>query len=304
MKKTILLTTLLMAVFGLVISGCKKDKPDAAPVKPIADNIEIGYANNKRAIRGRDFHLNADVIAGNKITTVIVQILQKAAGTYSGSWKFELTWEEFAGVKNTNVHKHFTIPNEAPEGIYDFVFIVNDENGTRLELREELTIIDAANLPVDPIVDRDIFFRNGTMIYYMNTYVENPLLFKKNDAFTARTQIKQIQGNGVLYTALINRKLKYFPETVNQLDFSKCIIISKVEHSGLGAASSISTLRNINGVWGGDTMEIGAEKDAVGNTISGPKSWETGQYDLVILYHNSSYNISARKSIPISIHYE
>lgn len=304
MKRTIVLAALLMVLSGLAISGCKKDEPGAAPVKPTADNIEIGYANNKRAIRGRDFHLNADVIAGNKITTVIVQILQKADRTYSGSWKFELTWEDFTGVKNTNVHKHFTVPNNAPEGIYDFVFIVNDENGTRLEIREDLTVIDAANMPVDPLIDRDIFLRNGTMIYYMNTYVENPLLFKKNDAFTARAQIKQIQGNGVLYTALINRKLKYFPETVDQLDFSKCIIISKVEHSGLSAGSSISTLRNINGVWGGDTLEIGAEKDAAGNAISGLQSWETGQYDLVILYHNSSYNISVHKSIPISIHYE
>ncbi|MGN7785060.1 DUF4625 domain-containing protein [Niabella sp. 22666] len=304
MKKTIGLISILMVVLGLAISGCKKEQPDTAAVKPTADNIEIGYANNKRAIRGRDFHLNADVIAGNKITTVIVQILQKADRTYSGNWKFELTWEEFAGVKNTNVHKHFTVPNEAPEGIYDFVFIVNDENGTRLELREELSIIDAANMPVDPLIDRDIFLRNGTMIYYMNTYVEDPLLFKKNDSFTARTQIKQIQGNGVLYTALINRKLKYFPETVDQLDFSKCVIISKVEHSGLSAGSSISTLRNMDGVWGGDTIEIGAGKDAAGNTISGLKAWETGQYDLVILYHNSSYNISVHKSIPISIQYE
>lgn len=300
MKKTILFISLFIAVCGLAITGCKKDNREAALIQPTADNIEIGYANNKRAIRGRDFHLNADVIAGNKIKTVVVRILQKAGQTYANSWKFELTWEEFAGVKNSNVHKHFTIPNEAPEGTYDFFFIVNDENGTKLELKEDFLIIDAANMPVDPLIDRDIFMRNGTMIYYMNTYVENPLVFKKNDVFTARTQVKQIQGDGILYTALINRKLKHFPETVNQLDFSKCIIISKVEHTGLGPASSISTLRNINGSWGGDTIVIGAEKDAIGNTISGIKSWEAGQYELVILYHNSSYNISAHKSIPIT----
>jgi hypothetical protein len=297
-----------MLVAFLVLIGtftaCKKDKVEPELTKPSVQNVEIGYANNKRAIRGRDFHLNADVLAGSKITSVMVKILQKTGQTYSANWKFELTWDEFKGVKNTNVHKHFTIPIEAPEGTYDFFFIVNDENGSKLELKEDFVIIDAANMPVDPIVDRDIFSRNGTMIYYMNTYVENPLLFKKDDVLTAGTQIKQIQGNGILYTALIKRKLNYFPETVSQLDFAKCIVISKVEHQGLGPASSISTLRQINGVWGGNTITIGAEKDGIGNSISGTKAWESGQYNLVILYHNSTYNVSTHKSIPITVAYE
>lgn len=296
-KKVMVVLLLLVATF----TACKKDKQEPELSKPTAEHIEIGYANNKRAIRGRDFHFNADVIAGDKIASVMVRILPKAGQTYSADWKMELPWEEFKGVKNTNVHKHFTIPVTAPEGTYHFIFIVNDENGTKLELKEDLVIIDAANMPVDPIVDRDIFSRNDEMIYYMNTYVENPLTFKKNDVFTARTQIKQIQGDGILYTALIKRKLNYFPETVSQLDFAKCIIISKVEHKGLGPESSITTLRNINGVLGGDSMTIGAEKDGLGNAITAEKAWESGQYNLVILYHNTTYNVSTYKSIPITI---
>jgi len=286
-----------------IFYACKKNELEPELTKPTASNVEIGYANNKRAIRGRDFHLNADLIAGSKITSVKVMILQKVGQTYAANWTFELTWNEFNGVKNTNVHKHFTIPKEAPEGLYDFLFIVNDENGSKLELKEDFVMIDAANMPVDPIVDRDIFSRNETMIYYMNTYLENPLLFKKDDVFTAGAQIKQIQGDGVLYTALINNKANYFPETVSQLDLTKCIIISKVEHQGLGPASSISTLKKINGIWGGNTITIGAEKDGVGNAISGAKAWETGQYNLVILYHNTTYNVSTHKSIPVTISY-
>ncbi|SOD13295.1 DUF4625 domain-containing protein [Pedobacter xixiisoli] len=301
MKKNYLIINFLL--LAGTFSACKKDNQEIEIANPTLSNVEIGYANNKRAIRGRDFHLNADVIAGTKITTVEVKILQKTNQKYTDNWKLELTWEEFKGSKNTNVHKHFTIPKEAPEGTYDFLFIVNDENGSRLELKEDFIIIDAANMAVDPIVDRDIFSRNETMIYYMNTFVENPLLFNKNDLFTAGAQIKQIQGDGILYTALIKRKLNYFPETVSQLDFTKCIIISKVEHKGLGPASSVSTLNKINGVWGGNTITIGAEKDGVGNSISGVKAWESGQYNLVILYHNSTYNVSTYKSIPITIAY-
>ncbi len=293
----------LLFLFTGILAACNDDN-DPVPAVPTANNIEIGYANNKQAIRGRDFHLNADVIAGDKISSVLVKILQQTGQTYSSEWKMELAWEEFKGVKNTNVHKHFTIPAEAPEGKYDFLFVVNDENGSTLEIKEELVIMDAANMPVDPLIDRDIFSRNDTMIYYMNTYVENPMVFKKGDQFTARTQVKQIQGDGVLYTALIKRKLNYFPETVAQLDMSKAIIVAKTEHKGLGPASSVSTLKNINGVWGGDAIVIGESKDVLGNAISGDKAWESGAYNLVILYHNETFNVSTHKSIPITISYQ
>jgi hypothetical protein len=291
---------ILLFLFTSILAACDEHN-DPIPAGPTADNIEIGYSNNKQAIRGRDFHLNADVIAGDKISSVMVKILQKSSATYSADWKMELVWEEFKGVKNTNVHKHFTIPAEAPEGTYDFLLIVKDENGTKLEIKEDLVIIDAANMPVDPYVDRDIFSRNDTMIYYMNTYVENPLVFKKGDKFTARTQVKQIQGDGVLYTALVKRKLSYFPETVSQLDMNKAIIVAKTQHTGLAPASSVSTLKNVNGVWGGDDITIGDSKDVLGNDISGDKAWESGQYNLVILYHNTSYNVSTFKSIPVTI---
>lgn len=301
MKKTKILVAFIM--LAGTFSACKKEQEEPEAVKPTADHIEIGYANNKQAIRGRDFHFNADVTAALRISAVSVKILQKAGQTYSASWKMELDWAEFKGVKNTTVHKHFTIPAEAPEGTYEFIFTVDDENGTKLELKEDLVIIDAANMPVDPMVDRDIFSRNDDMVYYMNTYVENPLLFKKGDKFTARAQVKQIQGDGILYTALIKRKLNYFPETVAQLDMAKAIIISKTEHTGLGPASKVNTQKQINGVWGGDDIVIGAEKDVLGNAITGNKAWESGQYNLVILYYNSTYKVSTHKTIPVTINY-
>jgi len=299
-KKVILAFLLLTGT----LTACKKDNEEPDLRSPTAENVEIGYANNKQAIRGRDFHFNADVAAGEKISSVRVKILPKSGLTYSADWKLDLFWDEFTGAKNTNVHKHFSIPAEAPEGTYDFFFLVEDENGTTLEIKEDFVIIDPVNMPVDPLIDRDIFSRNETMIYYMNTYVENPLIFKKGDKFTAHAQIKQIQGDGVLYTALIKRKLNHFPETLRQLEIDKSIIISKVEHKDLGAAASISTLRNINGTWGGEAIVIGDDKDGEGNTISGNKVWESGQYDLVILYYNSTFNVSAHKSIPVTVTYE
>lgn len=289
-----------MLLVALLVS-CKKDAETPEVIAPKVENVEIGYANNKQAIRGRDFHFNADILAGDKIESVQVKILPKADQTYTSSWKMEIAWDEFVGLKNANVHKHFTVPAEAPEGIFDFSFVVHDINGSKLELKEDLQIFDAANMPVDPIVDRDIFSRNDDMVYYMNTYVENPLIFKKGDKFTARAQIKQIQGDGVLYTALIKRTLNHFPETVEKLDLTKAIIISKVAHKELGPASKVNTYLLVNGAISGDDIIIGAEKDGLGREIDGERQWQSGQYNLVILYKNTTFNMSTFKSIPITI---
>ena len=297
----------VLLFFGIALQACKKDNA-AEPEKaiPTAANVEIG-SGNKQALRGRDFHFNADVIAAGKIKDVQVKILQKGDETYTANWKLELTWAEYAGAKNTNVHKHFTIPAEAPEGKYDFYFIVSDENGTKLEIKEDLTIIDPANVPVDPKIGRDIISRNGNMIYYTDTYVEPELIVKKGDVLNLHAQVSEIKGEGILYSLLIRKKANYYPEHIDHLDFSKVIVVSKVVHQGLAAASKITTLKQVNGVYGGESIVIGADQDnnePVANPINGEKAWDAGKYNWVILYKNTTYSISTYKVIPITIDYK
>lgn len=301
-KKITIAFLLLISAF----SACKKDDREVGLVKPTIENVEIGSSNSKRAIRGRDFHFNADVLAGTKIKEVQLKILQKTTENYTASWKLELNWPEFAGVKNANVHKHFTIPIEAPEGKYDFYFIVIDENGTKLELKEDFSIADAANMAVDPKIGRDFISRNGELIYYTGTYVEKELVFKKGDELSLHAQIADTRGDGILYSVLVKRKSNYSPESIEKLDFNKSIVVTKVEHQGLGAASKVSTLKLKNGVYGGETITIGAAVDGnepAANSISGEKAWETGQYNWIILYKNTTYNMSVFKSIPITVNY-
>lgn len=292
----------LFLLTAAAITGCDSDDNNE-PLKPTAENIEIGTANNKRALIGRDFHFNADVIAGSKIAAVELKILPKTGETYSKEWKLELSWPQYAGTKNTNVHKHFTIPAEAPEGKFDLYFIVLDENGTKLEIKEELTITDPANMPADPLIGRDIISRNDDVIYYMETWVEPELILKKDDKLTAHAQVSQIMGNGILYSVLIKKSLNYHPESIDNLDFKKVIIISKVEHKDLAPASKISTLQKINDVYGGESIVIGAATDNESNALTGNKSWESGQYNWVILYKNTTHNLSVYKSMPITISY-
>lgn len=302
-KKIIVAFLLLVSLFA----ACKKDEPTVEPAKPTIENVEIGTANNKRAIRGRDFHLNADVLAATKIKEVQVKIIQKSGENYTSVWKLELSWPEYVGAKNTNVHKHFTIPIEAPEGKYDFYFIVTDENGTKLELKEDFSIVDAANIPVDPKIGRDFISRNGELIYYTGTYVEKELIFKKDDEISLHAQVSEIKGDGILYSILVKRKSNYNPESIDKLDFSKIIVVTKVEHQGLGSASKVSTLKLKNGIYGGESIIVGATMDSnepSANPIAGEKAWESGQYNWIILYKNITHNMSVYKSMPITIDYK
>lgn len=293
-----------LLLFGTAFQACKKDK-EAEPEKPIptATNVEIG-SGNKLALRGRDFHFNADVVAASKIKDVQVKILQKSGENYTATWKFELNWAEYNTARNTNVHKHFTIPAEAPEGKYEFFFIVLDENGTKLEIKEDLNIIDPANVAVDPKFDRDYVFRNDFMIYSMNKFIEPELIVKKGDELKLHAQVNAVKGDGILYSVLIKKNANHNPENIDKLDLSKAIVVTKVEHAGLAAASKITTVKKINDVYGGEAIIIGADKDnnePTANPINGGKAWESGKYNWVILYKNTTYNISIYKSIPITI---
>jgi len=297
---------LSLALITLSISACKKEGTAPEALKPTAENVEIGTANNKRALRGRDFHFNADILAASKIKDVKLVISQKAGQNYASSWKFELSWPEYIGVKNTNVHKHFIIPAIAPEGTYDFAVIVQDENGTQLEIKEDLIILDPANLPVDPKIGRDFVSRNGTLIYYTDIFEEKELIFKKGDQMSLHAQVSEIKDDGILYSVLIKKKANYYPESIDKLDLSKVIVVTKVEHKGLGNAGKVSTLKLVNGVYGGETLTVGAVMDnnePSANPITGEKAWESGQYQWVILYKNTTHNISVFKSIPITINY-
>jgi len=294
---------LLFFVSAATFMACNNDDDESTIAKPTATNVEIGTANNKHALIGRDFHFNADVTAGDKIADVQLKILPKKGETYTKDWKFELSWIEYSGAKNTNVHKHFTIPADAPEGKFDFYVIVKDENGSQLEIKEELTITDPANMPVDPLIGREMLSRNDDMIYIMGTWKEPELIFKKNDLITAHAQINQIMGDGILYSVLIKKSLNYHPESIDNLDFKKVIVISKVEHKGLAPASKITTIQKVNDVWGGESITVGAENDATGTAITGEKAWQSGQYSWVVLYKNTTYNLSVYKSIAITINY-
>jgi hypothetical protein len=305
--KIIKYTTAFLLAISL-FSACKKDEnPTPEATKPTVEQIEIGYNNNKMGVQGKDFHLDADIIAGDKIESVQVKISQKNTETYTQPWTFKLTWSQYKGVKNTNVHKHFDIPKEAPEGKYDFIFLVTDQNGSTLEIKEDFRIYHPDNLPVDP--DIKLTVTRNLNLKHKGEVLKEGGLINKGDSLFVNAAITNIKDDGVVYALLVKQSSNYHPETAEKIDLSKAIVICRIEHKNFVKGSGYSTYN-----WSKDpnissypvNIKIGAANDnnsPIANPITGGKNWESGNYNLVIVYTNTTHNMSAFKSFPITIKY-
>jgi len=298
---------ILASVFAaLAFSGCSNDDNDSAPEKavPTIDKVELGLGNNETATIGQDFHFNAEVTAGDKIENVQVKIVQKSSETYSKVWSHEVTWTQYADAKNATVHKHFDIPEDAAEGKYDFIIIVNDKNGSKLEVKKNLTIYKLENLPVKPVVSILTVFLNDNFLYRKGQFSDPDAKFKNNDRFSSQVTMDGIKGDGIMYLLLINKNAKHNPESVDQIDFSKVIVYDVLEHKNIAQTGGFSNVE-----WNGTTvirdfpiMTIGAAKDnnvPVAQDLIANKAWATGNYTYLILYKNTTYNINFSQAVEL-----
>ncbi len=292
----------------LITSSCE-DNPDPILPSPSIDNVEIGSGNNHIGVIGRDFHLNADIIAGDKIDLVQVKIEQIAEETYADDWTFELTWDQFKGVKNVNIHQHFDIPEDAVEGKYDFFIIVTDENGTILEEKAEIQIIDPSDLAVDPILYIWMITTDQGDFHYVNETLENPenVDFSKGEVLTSDATISNVKGDGKMYLLLIRKDQNHLPESVDAIDFSKVIVYDYFEHEN---EDDIYSFANV--IYDGEggflrqapDFEIGASVDnntSPSDLASGDNSWKSGEYYFGVVYTNSTFNISLHHYFELNV---
>jgi hypothetical protein len=296
---------LLAFLFSVSVFSCKDDQDPVYP-EPKIDKVEIGLNNNEIGIIGRDFHLNAEILAGDKIDLVQVKIQPRSGENYASPWSYEITWEQYKGAKNATVHKHFDIPADAIEGMYDFLIIVTDQNGSRLEEKRSITLYSQQSLPVDlrfdfgvEVVDAD--FNSSGILYSQQTIYDS--VHYKSDEPISESQflapvmnIAGIKGDGKMYSLIINKKHNHRPETFADIDFSKAIVADVWEHRGLSQSETGSNMydfstRPISFFF--PSIEIGAANDrnTPSQPISGIKAWESGDYYVGFIYHNSTHNM-------------
>lgn len=298
--KTKIHNILLLLFAGLLFASCDVNNEDS-PTEPTIDGVEIGSGNNGQGIIGRDFHFDMNVVAGDLIESVQVKIEQRSDETYSSEWSFEITWDEYEGMKNTNVHKHFNIPEEAPEGHYDFLIIVNDQNGTQLEEVRTINIYLPENLPVDPQLSIFNITKNGDFIYRNGEFRGEPQ-FLKNDTLTSQVGISGVKGDGIMYILLIKKSLGYRPESVDDIDFNKATVYDVFEHEN---EEEVDTFTNVVIEIDPETLDviivrespdltIGANTDnnTPANFLDGDKAWVNGEYYFGVVYTNTTHDIS------------
>jgi hypothetical protein len=161
------------------------------------------------------------------------------------------------------------------------LLIVTDVNGTKLEIKEDFTIIAASDLPFNP------------SFTFRKVPTENEV-FKKGDVITARFSVNDVKGEGILCAVLIKESAKHYPETVSGIDFTKAIVLGRFTN-------------DTEPGWGMfTTLTVGTSEDLnppAGSAITGQKSWESGKYNFVMFYENKGNSISIYKSIPIVIEY-
>lgn len=307
--KMVKLNFIALLFLLITAASCSSDDDTIEEQMPVPSmsELEIGSGDNQGII-GRDFHFNAEVVAGGTIDKVKINIDPRDGETYSNDWSFEIVWDEFKGLKNSTVHKHFDIPEDAPEGKFDFLITIIDENGTQLEENFEVNLIDPANLPVDPYLYIFDFFTDDSY-QYVNETLENPeeVNYAEGDLFKSSATIKNVKGDGKMYILLIKKSANHLPRIVEDIDFSKVIVYDVYEHENWEDVDSFANI--IYDGQGGFTrpvpeFEIGASVDnnvQVGNPIEGEKAWETGEYYLGVVYSNTTYDISVYHYLEVDV---
>ncbi len=313
---SVILSALIMIM--LTLAACDNNDPEPEPKpepelpKPTLENLELGLGNAGIGVIGEDFHFEADILAVDKIDTVKVGILPKEGETYAKPWKHEITWDQYKGLKNTNVHKHFNVPADAVEGKYELVVTVVDENGSRLEVKRDFEIYTRASLPVRPMFTGLWMHKNwGPMYDYHSDKDSFPTeRYRKGDTIQVQANISFVKGDGKIYLLLVKKSANYNPQTIEEVDLSKAIVYDVHGHKDEKTVQDFgnsefdmetyTVIRNI------PDLIIGAEKDnnaPTKNAISGGKAWESGDYNLVVIYKNVTTNQTIHKAIPFGINY-
>lgn len=136
---------LIGILLGLSISACKKEKTNDISEQPTIEIKEVGTNNSKVAYTGFDLHIDAEVKAPRKISSIKLQIT--LAETNYGWDLVKIYKDGYAGTKNADFHEHVDVPATAKPGIYTLLLLVTDENGKTAQTKVNFEVVKDLTLP-------------------------------------------------------------------------------------------------------------------------------------------------------------
>jgi hypothetical protein len=145
MKTSNVILALFLAATVFSFNACTKDKVVS---KPEIKSFELGHDNSGYAYPGSDLHIEADIVAEGKISSIEIKIHHegdhgKKFASYilsEGEWEVDSAYIKFSGLKNTIFHEDLDVPADAEAGDYHFHFAVIDMEGNKAEVERELEI--------------------------------------------------------------------------------------------------------------------------------------------------------------------
>lgn len=136
---------LFAALLAVGITACDKNE------SPVIEIHELGYENTATVAQGGDLHIDAEIVAEHKISTIrltihpdgeSVSIVQ--ATDEENIWEVDSVYNtKYAGVKNTDFHEHVEVPAAAPAGFYHLHIIVTDIDGNQTTEETEIEVLTA-----------------------------------------------------------------------------------------------------------------------------------------------------------------
>lgn len=137
MKSLLSFTVIFLSL--ILITSCSEDKISA----PVITAHEIGHENSKSVAQGEELHLDIEIVADGKISSIKLELHPEEEHLKDdhAHWELDTTFTtEFEGLKNAEFHKHFDVPAEAELGAYHMHFVVNDQEGNQSSIEEEITV--------------------------------------------------------------------------------------------------------------------------------------------------------------------
>lgn len=146
MKSRLILFGVFFTLTASSFLSCSKEEALETNAKPSVLLKEVGTENTKVAYAGQDLHLDAEVIAPDRIAHIKLQITR--AETNYG-WDFIKTYtERYVGLQNADFHEHIDVPDDARTGIYTVLIIVTDERGEKSQDKVDFEISSDPSLPL------------------------------------------------------------------------------------------------------------------------------------------------------------
>jgi hypothetical protein len=141
----VLIFVILFAASTVV--SCKKDE---AKIPEIL-NFELGHDNSKTVRAGSDLHVEAEVIAQNRIDVIEIDIHYEGVHTKSvriahieddHEWDLSIIYGKFRNLKNTTFHEDIEVPFNTKPGEYHFTFTVIDLEGFSTSYEDYLIVLE------------------------------------------------------------------------------------------------------------------------------------------------------------------